>query len=292
MLLHKFWIDETRSLCTHDGATKRFRFKIGSDISQADAEEKAEALFRAAEAFLQRADPTPDEVREFRDELRLIQGCEDESGEYQKPICEEILLEIDSNNVVTRNHYGAEVLNSTDTCFIDVDNVRWSFLRILKNLFASYGIGEWAMEVATCLASKPEHADLGFRVYRTAAGARVIVTGNGLDPGSERMRRLFQAFNADPRYAALCDVQRCFRARLTPKPSRMHRKPRLGKAVPFPYATESDRQEANAWIEVYNDRSEHYAVCRFLKAFGRPINDRIVDFHDEATGADTGRQLA
>lgn len=294
MLIRKFWTDETRTLRTCGGADARFRFRAGSDVSQADADEKAEALFRAAEAFLQKDGITPDDTREFHDELRRIQGFEDDSGEYQRPICEEILREIDPRNVVTRNHYGAEVLNSTDTCFVDVDCVRWNFVRAIKSIFSKYGVGEWAMETAAKLAADPKNADLGFRVYLTAAGARVIVAGDDLEPGSERVQRLFKAFNADKRYARLCDLQKCFRARLTPKPSRLRvRRPsKLGKCVPFPYATESDRLEAKVWIDDYNDRAEHYAVCRFLKAFGRPVNDAIVDFHDSATRADERKSLA
>lgn len=294
MITRKFWTDETRTLRTRDGAAAKFRFRAGSDVSQADADAKAAELFDAAEKFFRETGRTPADAERFRAEIRRIQSSGSGDGEYQKPICEEILREIDPRNVVTRNHYGAEVLNSTDTCFIDVDRVRWNFVRVLKNVFSSYGVGEWAMETAAKLAAARENADLGFRVYRTAAGARVIVAGGEIAPGSDRARRLFREFNADPRYARLCDLQKCFRARLTPKPSRMRvRRPdRLGKCVRFPYATEADRLEAKSWVADYNDRAERYAVCRFLKEFGKPVNDPIVDFHDEAVRADECKTLA
>lgn len=294
MLLYRYWTDETRTLSSHDGSQVRFRFRVGSNESQADAEEKAAALFRTAGNFLLRANPSAEDVRAFREEMRRIRGIEAGSDDYRKPICEEILRELNPCNVVTRNHYGAEVLNSTSTCFIDVDHIAWTFRDILRNIFGCYGIAEKTLETAEKLAAKPENADLGFRVYRTAAGMRVIVTGNGLEPRSDRVHALFKAFHADLRYAYLCDLQNCFRARLTPKPFRLRvRRPeKLGRFPAFPYASESDRAGAKAWIADYDDRSEYYAVCRFLKSFGRPAEDAVIAFHDEATRVDENRTLA
>jgi hypothetical protein len=46
---------------------------------------------------------------------------------YTADIREELIHEIDANNLVTRNRYGAEVLNSTDHLFIDIDSPPWCF---------------------------------------------------------------------------------------------------------------------------------------------------------------------
>ncbi len=292
--LYRHWADETRTLRTAEGAEVRFRFRVGSNESRAAAEEKVEESFRAAERFLLLANPTDEDIRAFRSEIRRIRGDETEGDDYRRPICEEILRELDPCNVVTRNHYGAEVLNSTSVCFIDVDSIAWTFLDILRNIFGSYGVVEKTLATAEKLAAKPENAELGFRVYRTAAGMRVIVTGEALEPGSKRMHRLFAAFHADSRYAWLCGLQKCFRARLTPKPFRLRARhtEKLGRFPAFPYANEIDRQEAEAWVADYGDRSERYAVCRFLKSFGRPAEDPVVSFHDEATHANVQRPLA
>lgn len=58
-------------------------------------------------------------------------------------------------------------------------------------------------------------------VYRTSAGFRLIVQGKGFTPGSPETRKLMRRFGADYLYATLCDAQKCFRARLTPKPYRI-----------------------------------------------------------------------
>lgn len=292
--LYHHWVDETRMLRTAEGTEVRFRFRLGSNESRAAAEEKAEESFRAAERFLLQTNPTDEDIRTFRSEIRRIRGEEADGDDYRRPICEEILRELDLCNVVTRNHYGAEVLNSTTTCFIDIDSIAWTPLDILRNIFGSYGVVEKTLATAEKLAAKPENAELGFRVYRTSAGMRVIVTGQGLEPGSERVHQLFAAFHADTRYAHLCDLQKCFRARLTPKPFRLRARnmEKLGRFPAFPYANEIDRQEAESWVADYNGRSERYAVCSFLKSFGRPAEDPIVAFHDEATHANERKPLA
>lgn len=295
MLLYRHWVDETRTLRTAGGSAVRFRFRVGSNESRAAAEEKAEASFRAAERFLLQTNPTDEDARAFRAEIGRIRGDGAEAGDYRRPICEEILRELAPDNVVTRNHYGAEVLNSTSICFIDVDYIAWTFRDILRNIFGHYGVEEKTLATAKMLAAKPENAGLGFRIYRTAAGMRVIVTGDGLEPGSDRVHQLFAAFHADPRYARLCDLQKCFRARLTPKPFRIRARhaEKLGRFPAFPYANESDRQESEVWVADYNDRSERYGVCLFLQSFGRNAeDDPIVAFHDEATHAYRQKPLA
>jgi hypothetical protein len=58
----------------------------------------------------------------------------------------------------------------------------------------------------------------GWRVYRTAAGIRLLATHQPIAPGDAMCKTAFDAFESDPLYQKLCTTQKCFRARLTPKP--------------------------------------------------------------------------
>lgn len=52
---------------------------------------------------------------------KLINGEIQREQDYEADIIEEIFDQIDDNNIVTRNRYGALVLNSKNIMFIDVD---------------------------------------------------------------------------------------------------------------------------------------------------------------------------
>src|SRR5438128_2596718 len=65
-------------------------------------------------------------------------------------------------------------------------------------------------------------ADQSYRVYRTHSGCRVICTSicvpwAGTGWAAQRFMRFLRS---DPAYIELCDVQKCYRAGLTPKPWR------------------------------------------------------------------------
>jgi len=62
-----------------------------------------------------------------------------------------------------------------------------------------------------------------FRVYRTFAGCRVACTSRPFAWAVDawQAERLMRFLDADPKYAALCGKQKCYRARLTPKPWRV-----------------------------------------------------------------------
>ena len=116
MKLYRHWVAETREIA---GTT--FHLRDGSNVSPEDAAAKLErraAILRASEG----RDLSEEESAAVREALLDLGGRTPE-GEYEAAICEEILDEPDARNAVTRNRYGAEVLNSEDTCFLDVDEV-------------------------------------------------------------------------------------------------------------------------------------------------------------------------
>src|SRR5690606_8392641 len=73
---------------------------------------------------------------------------------------------------------------------------------------------------------------LGYRIYETHNGYRVIVTGREMAPADPAVQAMCRAMNCDALYVKLCLKQDCFRARLTPKPSRIRQR---AIRLRFPY---------------------------------------------------------
>lgn len=222
---------------------------------------------------------------------KRIAGEDSRDGEsYEVDIREEVLARVDENNVVTRNRYGAAVLNSTEVLFIDIDEPRLGFLDLFRT--RPTGARRTAMIVAQVkkLALKaPELREFGVRLYETHSGVRAIVTGQHFDPKAEPTQKLLRRFNADWLYSQLCRRQGCFRARLTPKPYRM--KCRTHKVV-FPRADAAQEAEHRAWVAEYDQVRQKFATCRLICALGHDVRDPIVDWHDRETGATSGLKLA
>ena len=149
-----------------------------------------------------------------------------------RPLREEVLREFRAPEgalraAITRNGYGCLVLNTADMMFVDVDAPE------------AKGTG-WLAGLLSC--RKPDHTrnpeafmnplmthvnnwvgrwpGWGWRVYRTAAGIRLLTTHAPFAPDHAMCQTAFEVFEADPLYRKLCATQRCFRARLTPKPWR------------------------------------------------------------------------
>lgn len=72
---------------------------------------------------------SPEEARRLADRLladvqKRIDGGRVDWEYDSKPIREEIVRELSPQNIVTRNRYGAEVLNSENLVFVDIDGFR------------------------------------------------------------------------------------------------------------------------------------------------------------------------
>ena len=282
MKIWPHWLTETRVLrCV--GANGKplemsFRVTAGSRVSEEDAKRRLEAVFAELAEWNAKVEPRDDEeIVAHRRRLCELHGWF-EDGEYARPVFEPVVRELDSRNVVTRNRYGAEVLNSEETCFIDIDHVRRTIGEFWRALFGGARLAEdilaARMEAALAL---PENADLGFRLYRTAAGFRLAVEGRHSEPDGPRARKLMDFFNADRLYERLCVTQKCYRARLTPKPSRI----RMGRY-----------QDEASWVEEYDRRRRDYAVCRFICAKGRRLDGSAILLHDERTLCESDLPLA
>ncbi|GAA4389769.1 hypothetical protein GCM10023153_06330 [Ornithinibacter aureus] len=136
------------------------------------------------------------------------------------------------------------------------------------------------------------HPELGVRVYRTAAGLRVIVTGAQAPPMSPRARDLLTELSSDPLYVELCATHDSYRARLTPKPFR------VDWGAPswrWPFADERARQGHEEWLAQYRQKCDGYAVCRLVSASGAiPTVDeqRLIALHDARCRVGSGLPLA
>ncbi len=183
---------------------------------------------------------------------------------------------------VTRNAYGCEVLNTAGLVFVDVD------------------LGERAPPAAaTPHLDKARrwvdaHPAWGLRVYRTAAGLRLVATHAAVSPTDAVVTDdLFPALGADPLYQRLCKVQRSYRARLTPKPWR------CGLSAPkqrWPWADASMEKRFRGWQARYDLAAKSFATCELLAELGEktvaPELAPLIERHDLAARVGSGLPLA
>ena len=227
----------------------------------------------------------------------------------ERPLREEIISEHgtpgrNDSAVVTRNAYGALVLNTARVMFIDVDipsepsstAAGPGLLDSIIGLFRGRPAAPPPVEAASA-PSAAERAildkvgnwvarnpDWGFRVYRTAAGVRLLVTHDTFDPKGSEVSEVMKALGSDPLYMRLCRAQECFRARLTPKPWR------VGLQAPLfrhPWVGTHAERTAQRWLADYERACAKAATCRLVTTLGNTRIDSpassIIRIHDEAT---------
>jgi hypothetical protein len=241
-------------------------------------------------------------------------------GYYPRvPLREEILQTVRHDGadvaVITRNRYGAQVLNTECVLIADVDRdlePRTAAVDVIrevgKRLSGLFGrkvpmAGQVSpapppdreqqavTEVQEWAASHPAY---GVRTYRTAAGLRVLVTGAGAPPSSEQARRIMTELGSDPLYVELCSQHETYRARLTPKPWRAGwRSP----VVRWPFETDGARREFASWLTGYERASNDRSTCRLVVTSGpQPAPDTaegvVIALHDDVCRVGAGAPLA
>lgn len=250
------------------------------------------------------------------------------------PIREEIVSR-HGDAVVTRNGYGALCLNTPDVLFADVDfgpprlsggvmalvavvvgiaaGIRHGFsngVLALGGAVVLQVVGVLMLDrLATVLSGGAEARALGrvrrfvegrkgwrVRVYRTPAGLRVLAMHRRFDPVSPEVADFFKALRSDRLYVKMCRRQRCFRARLTPKPWRIGIG---GRIRPRPGVWPVDpkwKPERDRWIAAYEQASAGYASCRYLASFGKGLEDPAAEsvrlLHDAQSRAASSLPLA
>lgn len=217
-------------------------------------------------------------------------------GQYypRLPLREETLADVTAEDgtllaVVTRNRYGAEVLNTDALLIADIDlpepaRTRGGGLlgRFLgrggtKGKPADPGPEERALHRVDQFAQA--HPELGVHTYRTAAGLRVLVTGGDLPPGTTAAERVLTELDSDPVYILLCTTHETYRARLTPKPWRCGH---AAKSVGWPYP-ENRVGYAEQWVERYNELATGYCSTHHLSSVGPAPTlqeQQVIQTHD------------
>lgn len=178
---------------------------------------------------------------------------------------------------------GALVLAALAVGFATHSFLYGLFLVIL-GLLGSHAVAEWLQLLLLRLSGGPEtrarrridaflrrQPDWHLRLYRTPAGLRLLAMHRGFDAREPAVADFFKALGVDPLYALMCHNQRCFRARVSPKPWRIgigtHLRPRPGV---WPIKPER-LPERQSWVQDYEQRARTYASCRYVEALGRTV---------------------
>lgn len=249
------------------------------------------------------SDKSPEEARALAQEAvaRLTEQAE-KSGQppqhycyADRPLREPVLREIkdangDSSAVITRNSYGCQVLNAARVLFLDVDfSDKSEKPGLLARIFGAAPSKQDPMSKLLALVEKwtRQNSEWGLRVYRTKAGARLMATHDVFDPVQIGNDAVWGSnWGVDPLYLRLCRVQKCFRARLTPKFWRcnMDKPP-----ARWPFENVAAETAFKDWLRRYENACRSYSVCRLLNTYGNtrlhPEVEPVLRLHDESTGA-------
>lgn len=267
MRIFKYWAEVTEDLEVGKTTQKSTSFG-GSNTSVEDAKNDARKRLRGIQ--------------------EIILGRKSRIESYEANILEEIVKVIDQDNIITRNRYGALILNCKNLMFIDADQYPKTLLDLLfRNKMTRK---ELTLAKVLKVATQTKYAHLGFRVYETSQGYRIIVTNQEFDPRGPESDKLMKAFKADRLYGFLCRKQNCYRARLTPKPYRIKQK---GIKVIFPNRSPEQEALLRKWISEYNLKLKKYSVCKLIEQIGSVnSHERIIEIHDQLTGIDRSGKLA
>lgn len=234
-------------------------------------------------------------LRRLMDRIRAGAPLPEKYLYASRPIREEILEKMthpdgETLALITRNGYGAAVLNTPKVMFADIDDPATppeSPFRQLLSLFTKTQPAKAEPQLpALVMSFAMSHPDWGIRCYRTFAGWRLLMAHETFEPASAASREILQALGSDPQYIDLTRAQECFRARLTPKPWR------CGVERPnrsFPRETSAADQAHARWLTGYERACSSFATCRYVKTLGSttqcPESQRVVLWHDRITRA-------
>lgn len=201
-------------------------------------------------------------------------------------IREEVLDEVTDRNgrvlaVLTRNSYGAIILNTESVLFGDIDVAEPGLLSKLLQVFGK-AKKDKAFFIAKIEQYQKQNPMYTIKVYETFAGLRVVVTNQVFENYSDSAKTIFSALGADPLYVRLCEAQSCFRARLTPKPWRID----LDRPVSrFPRQEQSEINDFASWVQNYEMASKCVSTVRLVSVFGNdfehPDVARVLAVHDQ-----------
>ena len=279
MQVFRFW--QVREAVVVGARGTRYRLR-GWGGSQHDADDAGRAADARLDALTRKAaaGPLQDAVTYdygtgvVREEwLQLLAGTEDAP-----------------EAVVTRNRYGAPVLNVRSLAIVDIDDPPPPRRALLSFWRAPPAAEHVALAPLRAWHAANPRACL--RLYRTPKGWRVLRTDAPLPVESADAQSFLGALGADRLYVALCRRQQCYRARLGPKPWR------AGLGLPpghFPRGPEWTNIY-DGWLRDYEAATAAHAACRFVETLGEdyvaePLR-ALVAAHDAMSSALTDAPLA
>lgn len=171
---------------------------------------------------------------------------------------------------ISRCRYGALVLNTKDVFIADVDIKENSSLPQLRS---KQEYKQYFLRMTSALLND-------FALYETHSGFRVIMVSDVCNPQSELSKSYMELFLADKLYASCCIEQDCYRARLTPKPTR----------VGLVNLDKAKIVVGEDWVDSYEETIADYAVCKLaavtpkmepLRYADKPLEFLVV--HDKFT---------
>jgi hypothetical protein len=211
----------------------------------------------------------------------------DRYGYGDRPIREEAIQGVKDAGgrevaLVTRNAYGALILNAAQAMFVDIDlpkNAKPAGL--MGKLFGKTPPDPAIEALQRIEAWSARQPGEGIRVYRTAAGLRCLFISQPYEPGQAQSQAIMRELQADVLYVRLCQMQECFRARLTPKPWR------CGMDNPpsrFPWEGAAQERDYRHWQQQYEHVVARFGVCQLIREFGsrqvHPAIAPVLALHD------------
>ncbi|WP_230661407.1 hypothetical protein [Psychrobacter sp. I-STPA10] len=148
-----------------------------------------------------------------------------------------------------------------------------------------------------------ENNDFAFNIYQTPLGFRLIALQDTFFANDDKTQLCFNQLPVDSCYAKLCQVQNCFRARVTAKPWRIEQdkyhhpqqqQQQIEPRIPNRYfwLNNDKTKERNEWLQSYHQLAKNYSACHFIKCIGQsathsinsPINEqvaKVVQLYDD-----------
>lgn len=284
MKIYTYWAKSQQSALTPRGQAYALATWQGSDMSQEDAQRRANA--RIAEL-----------VRKVQMGKQL-----DRYSYGERALREEVARVLPGRTggeaaILTRNSYGALVINAANALFADIDfaeSEQTASGGLLGRLFGRASQPDPAeIPLQRIRAWWEQHREVSLRVYRTFAGLRCLITSHVFDPTRQDTLGLLAELDSDPLYVRLCRAQGCFRARVTPKPWR------CGADAPpsrYPWDTGAAEARYRRWEQAYTRTVQAYATCRLVAelgaGFAHPDVAPVLDLHDGLARVQTGLPLA
>ena len=260
-----------------------------------------ESLEDARRCAVDRARRIYNYVVDGRGEGDWLDEYEYSDGPVREEIVEEISGDAGPIAIVTRNRYGALVLNTANVCFVDVDFPQpipmgfWDAVKMAFNPQRREDRREALRQetIDRVMLWADEHPQRAFRLYRTPEGLRALFTDRLYDPTSDDTASLFEQLGADGLYVRLTRRQECFRARITAKPWRCGRKK---PPTTFPWEDAEEEDAYRRWQRDYTEANERYRACELYQCFGDVADidslRTVVEYHDRTCRVESGAALA